>query len=90
MLNRRIFLRNAGLAMVGMGTMVGSATGAAGPPDDSNVNSNVDPSADPKRDPKAVESGSEIGCARRNSDSDLFHLVIWRLPGRRELGVTQV
>ncbi len=34
-----------------------------------------------KGDPKAVESGSEIGCARRNSDGDLLHWVI-SAPGR--------
>ena len=43
-----------------------------------------------KRDPKAVEPGSEIGCARRDSDSDLLHLVISAQAAMRKLNATQL
>ena len=43
-----------------------------------------------KRDPEAVEPGSEIGRARRNSDGDLLHLVIRLLAAMRRLSATQL
>lgn len=43
-----------------------------------------------KRDSKAVEPGSEIGCARRNSNGYLLHLVISAPAAMRRLNATQL
>ena len=66
----------------------GDANHRAGPSTSTARNRHVIIEA--KRDPEAVEPGSEIGRARRNSNGDVWHLVIRLVAAMRGLRATQL